>query len=473
MNIKGRKRLNQSDSIESNDSFGSKRIMAGSPFDFNRAEPSRVAEQPSLDPERAETSRQHVHALNTQFASWVQSQLQNHPDELWEDGVQDYLTHASHIMDKFNDVVDWLKANAAKEVEAKPGIVPHSTANESTFGKKNIDFLFGTKNSESTLGTNNTDSIFGSKNSGSIFGTKNNESVFGSKNSESSSRTKNSEPMSVTKNNESIFGTNSSESVFGIKNSESISGTKNSEPISGTKNSESIFGTKNSEPIFGTKNSESLFGTKNGESVLGIKSNELKFQLPETNMLTPAGSASSFSSAWSSGAQFKIQTPTLFGSQNSTPINRDPSEDADNDDEVEKPSSPSVKKSEEKGIVVVHEVKCKLYIKSTDPADKDTWKDKGVGQLSIKCKEGITKATKDSKPTVMVRNDVGRLLLNALIYPGIKTTLTKNAIVVILHSSDEATGNDSVAARTYLIRTKSEEERDKLVTAIQEYAPSI
>lgn len=30
--------------------------------------------------------------------SWVQTQLTNHPDELWEDGVRDYLSHASGIM---------------------------------------------------------------------------------------------------------------------------------------------------------------------------------------------------------------------------------------------------------------------------------------------------------------------------------------------------------------------------------------
>ena len=30
--------------------------------------------------------------------SWIQTQLKNHPDELWEDGVRDYLTHASNIM---------------------------------------------------------------------------------------------------------------------------------------------------------------------------------------------------------------------------------------------------------------------------------------------------------------------------------------------------------------------------------------
>jgi hypothetical protein len=33
------------------------------------------------------------------------------------------------------------------------------------------------------------------------------------------------------------------------------------------------------------------------------------------------------------------------------------------ENEEEQPSTPSVKKSEEKGVVVVHEVKCKLYVK--------------------------------------------------------------------------------------------------------------
>jgi nuclear pore complex protein Nup50 len=33
------------------------------------------------------------------------------------------------------------------------------------------------------------------------------------------------------------------------------------------------------------------------------------------------------------------------------------------DAEPEKPSSPSVKKAEEKGVVVVHETKCKVYVK--------------------------------------------------------------------------------------------------------------
>ncbi|KAA8522338.1 hypothetical protein F0562_013301 [Nyssa sinensis] len=329
--MKGTKRLAVSDSNnDTNDSaFQSKRIMAGSLFDVHRAESSQqqLMVTPPLDMRRAESSRQHVRALNTQFASWIQTQLQNHPDELWEDGVQDYLAHASNIMEKFSDVVNWLKANAVK---------------------------------------------------GESF------------------------------------------------------------PAEGSHAPQKKFVSESKE------NETNLFQEKSG--------------------IAPAGSIASFTTSWSSGVLFNNQTPFSFGSQSSVPLNRDASNDVDGEDDVEQPSSPSVKKTEEKGVIVVHEVKCKLYVKSSDPADKDAWKDKGTGQLSIKCKEGVSKGTKDSKPTILVRNDVGRVLLNALLYPGIKTNVQKNSIVAIFHTSGENDGSDnnSVVARTFLIRTKTEEDRNKL-----------
>lgn len=340
--MKGAIRFGVSDSAtDANDSaLQSKRIMAGSPFDFHRAEPSQqpVMTTPPLDVHRAESSRQHVRALNTQFASWVQTQLQNHPDELWEDGVQDYLTHASNIMEKFSDVVNWIKANAVK--------------------------------------------------------------------------------------------------------------------------------------------GESLSALGTAEKKLVPETNNIGGKLfQEKTSFAPPNTTSIFTTSWSSGALPISKTPIFFGSQSSVPISHDASEDADGENDAKEPGSPSLKKTEEKGIIVVHEVKCKLYVKSTDPADKDAWKDKGTGQLSIKCKEGIDKGTKESRPTIVVRNDVGRVLLNALLYPGIKTNPQKNSLVAIFHTSGEINGNDggnndSVVARTYLIRTKSEEDRNKLASAIQEYAPS-
>ncbi|KAM7531234.1 hypothetical protein LguiB_034644 [Lonicera macranthoides] len=345
--MKGTKRFGATDSnpITGDVAFQSKRVMLGSQFDFQRAEPSRQqsVETSLLDNRRAESSRQHVRALNTQFASWVQTQLQNHPDELWEDGVQDYLTHASSIMEKFSDVVNWLKANAAKS-ESLSAVGPTSTQKK---------------------------------------------------------------PVSENRDNE-------------------------------------------------------------------------KKSLSENINTAPAATTGGLSTSWTSGSLFNNQTPFSFGIQTSgvqSPnlFKLDASNDVDGEDDVEQPSSPSVKKSEEKGVIVVHEVKCKLYVKSSNPGDKDAWKDKGMGQLSIKCKEGVSKGTRDSKPTILVRNDVGKLLLNALLYPGIKTNVQKNSIVAILHTAEDG-GNDdsnngSPVAQTFLIRMKTAEDRNKLESAIQEYAP--
>ncbi|KAF5954480.1 hypothetical protein HYC85_007336 [Camellia sinensis] len=340
--MNGTKRLGGFDSNpETHDSlFQSKRIMAGSPFDDHRAEPSlqqSMETPPQLDMHRAELSRQHVRALNTQFASWVQTQLENHPDELWEDGVQDYLAHASNIMDQFRDVVNWLKANAVK------------------------------RESFSALGCHDAQK----------------------------------------------------------------------------------------------------------KLVPESKDNQIKPFWEKTGF-AQAGTTASFAPSWSSGVLFSNQTPFSFGSQGSALLKNDASNDED-DGDLKQPSSPSVKKAEEKGIIVVHEVKCKLYVKSSDPADKDAWKDKGTGQLAIKCKEGVNKGTRESKPTILVRNDVGKVLLNALLYPGIKTNMQKNSIVAIFHTAGDVGNNDSdsncVVARTFLIRTKTEEDRNKLAAAIQEYAP--
>lgn len=339
--MRGTKRFAPSDSKSfTNDSIQGKRIMAGSIFDSQKAEQSQpqTMKAPQLDMQRAESSRQHVRALNTQFASWVQTQLQNHPDELWEDGVQDYLNHSSTIKEKFSDIVNWLKANSSNgENKSAPG-------------------------SQAALKT------------------------LESENKESDGR---------------------------------LSFLKPAVPVA---------------------NSPSSFGVSSWSS----------------------GGTTPFSFGLQSSVQTQISVPVKNAAANDV---------QDTEDDVEQPSSPSVKKTEEQGVTVVHEVKCKLYVKSTDPADKDAWKDRGTGQLSIKCKEGVSKGTRESKPTILIRNDVGKILLNALLYQGIKTNLQKNSIVAIFHTSGDG-DNDDVVARTFLIRTKTEEDRNKLAAAIQEHAPA-
>ncbi|KAL0730724.1 hypothetical protein Bca4012_026818 [Brassica carinata] len=350
----------------------------------------------SLDKQRAELARKHVRALNNQFVSWVQIQLKNHPDELWEDGMNDYISHASNILEKFKDVVDWLKANKGKG----DSVSPESPGAE----KKQVAEV---KNNNVKPASN--DSLFASNSQPGLFST-NQSSNFSSSQSGSFP----SQPGVFTS---SPFGL-ASNSQTGSFSSSQFGLAKSSPP--NLFSSSQAGGISNSQPSFSFSNNQNPF---------------------------------------SSGV-----TPV------SIPAKRDSPEDADGEDEEPQPSSPSVKKTEEKGVTVVHEVKCKLYVKSNDPTDKGAWKDKGTGNLYIKCKEGVDKGTKESKPTILVRNDVGKLLLNALLYTGIKTSAQKNALVAIFHSSEDS--NENVTPRTFLIRTKTAEARDKLATAIQGYAPS-
>ncbi|RLM65014.1 uncharacterized protein C2845_PM16G16910 [Panicum miliaceum] len=318
--------------------------MDGPSFDVHRAESSHqhvMAGPATLDPRRAEAASKHVRALNNQFVSWVQLQLQNHPAELWEDGIKDYLSHASEIMEKFKDVVNWLRQNQAG---SKAVSSPSPQKDEKTNPPAADDSKLLVQPSSD-----------------------------------------NTQKAPVMVSSSSAFQSSSS---------------------------------------------------------------------PTPNLF-------SFPS--------KSQMPDFSGNQNAS----EASADADEDAEPEKPSSPSVKKAEEKGIVVVHEAKCKVYVKHDD-ATKG-WKDIGVGQLSIRSKEGAEKASKESTPTIVIRNDVGKILLNALIYKGIKMNVQKNTVASIFHTSDtqsDESSSGAVVARTYLFRLKNEEEATKLSTAIKENAPS-
>ncbi|RLM73352.1 nucleoporin NSP1 isoform X1 [Panicum miliaceum] len=429
----------------------SKRVMDGPSFDVHRAESSHqhvMAGPATLDPRRAEAASKHVRALNNQFASWVQLQLQNHPAELWEDGIKDYLSHASEIMEKFKDVVNWLRQN---QVGSKAVSSPSPQKDEKTNPPPADDSRLlvqpSSDNSQKAPVMASSSSAFQSSSSPTP-----NLFSFPSK-----SQTPNFSGMSGDKKNPSG---DSSKPAFQFGGNNVIFGDK--------KNTSG----DSSKPPF-------QFGANNG--IFGDKKNtpgdssKPTFQFGVNNGFSPSSAPSLFSSAAQS---FSSQSPPLFSMNQQSVIsgNQNASEasaEADEDAEPEKPSSPSVKKAEEKGIVVVHEAKCKVYVKDDD-ATKG-WKDIGVGQLSIRSKEGAEKASKESTPTIVIRNDVGKILLNALIYKGIKMNVQKNTVASIFHTSDAQSDDSSsgtVVARTYLFRLKNEDEATKLSTAIKENAPS-
>ncbi|KAJ6705638.1 RAN BINDING PROTEIN [Salix purpurea] len=459
--MKGAKRFAVSDSVpdSSDTALRNKRITAGFLFDVHRPEPSQqqLTPLPPLDVKRAESSQLHVRALNNQFASWVQTQLKNHPDELWEDGIRDYLAHASNIMEKFSDVVNWLKANAAKGVSVADSLttekksVPEIKNNERKLLEEKTVFALPSTSARFTSSWSSS-VVSGNESSGGVSSSSQSSSLFS--NGESSG------PFS-TNLSSGLFSNNQSSGFF--SNSQSFGLSSNNQSSGSLSSSQSTGALSNSQTPFSINQSTGAFS--NSHSLGALSNSQSPFSFNQ--------SSAAFSERQSLGVLSNSQTPFSFGGQSSIPTTHNTADDADDENELQQPGSPSVKKSEEKGIVTVHEVKCKLYVKSNDPAVKDTWKDKGTGQLSIKCKEGISKGTKESKPTIVIRNDVGKVLLNALLYPGIKTNPQKNSLVAIFHTAgDDSGNNDCVVARTFLFRMKTEEDRNNLATAIQEYAPS-
>ncbi|XP_039818178.1 nucleoporin NUP2-like isoform X2 [Panicum virgatum] len=428
----------------------SKRVMDGPSFDVHRAESSHqhvMAGPATLDPRRAEAASKHVRALNNQFASWVQLQLQNHPAELWEDGIKDYLSHASEIMEKFKDVVNWLRQNQA-------GSKAVSSPSPQKDGKTNPLAADDSK----LLGQPSSD----------------NAQKAPVMASSSSAFQNSSSPTPTLFSIPSKPQTPDFSGMFGDKKNTSGDSSKPAFQFGGNN---VIFGDKkntsgdSSKPPFQFGANNGIFGDKKN---MPGESSKPPFQFDVNNGFSASNAPSLFSN---SAAQiFSSQSPPLFSNQQSVLSgNQNASEasaDADEDAEPEKPSSPSVKKAEEKGIVVVHEAKCKVYVKHDD-ATKG-WKDIGVGQLSIRSKEGAEKASKESTPTIVIRNDVGKILLNALIYKGIKMNVQKNTVASIFHTSDaqsDESSSGAVVARTYLFRLKNEDEATKLSTAIKESAP--
>jgi len=468
MTTRGAKRAATSDPAAPD--LPSKRVMDGPSFDVHRAESSHqhvMAGPASLDPRRAEAASKHVRALNTQFASWVQLQLQNHPAELWEDGLKDYISHASEIMEKFKDVVNWLRQNQAGSiVVSSPSSLKDDKSNLPAADDSKLLVQPSSDNKQKAPIMASSSSSFQNSSLPNLFS------------SPSQQKTPDYSGMFADKKNTS---SDSSKPAFQFGGNNVIFGGKKDAPVDSSKPfqfgpNNGIFGDKkdttsdSSKPFhFGAN--KGIFGDKNTTS--GDSSNP--FQFGANNGFPTSNAPSIFSSI---GQSFNPQSPPLFSmnQQSVLPGNQNTSEasaDADEDAEPEKPSSPSVKKAEEKGVVVVHETKCKVYVKHDD-ATKG-WKDIGVGQLSIRSKEGTEKASKESTPTIVIRNDVGKILLNALIYKGIKMNLQKNTVASIFHTSDaqsSESAGDTVVARTYLFRLKNAEEATKLSTAIKENAPS-
>ncbi|CAI5467197.1 unnamed protein product [Closterium sp. Yama58-4] len=105
------------------------------------------------------------------------------------------------------------------------------------------------------------------------------------------------------------------------------------------------------------------------------------------------------------------------------------------EEEDQGPASPSVKRAEESGVDIVHEARAKIYVQKAKGEEGPAWKDKGSGTVIVKLHKGGASL----RASVLFRNDVGKVMLNAPLYKGITIMLKKNNITAVLQSCQDDT----------------------------------
>ena len=101
------------------------------------------------------------------------------------------------------------------------------------------------------------------------------------------------------------------------------------------------------------------------------------------------------------------------------------------DDEAERPPSPSLLREEDGSLQTLFECKAKLLFNINS-----SWSERGVGTLLLQ------RPTDGGAARLVMRNDTGKLMLNASLYRGIKPLLRQRGIVLGLHVAKE--GSDAV-----------------------------
>eukprot|EP00270_Netrium_digitus_P001023 TRINITY_DN11133_c0_g1_i1.p1 TRINITY_DN11133_c0_g1~~TRINITY_DN11133_c0_g1_i1.p1 ORF type:complete len:457 (+),score=99.30 TRINITY_DN11133_c0_g1_i1:89-1372(+) len=373
------------------------------------------ASSPGLDPVRAGVCLQKVQDLNTQFARWVRTQQEQHPSDVWLGGVSDYVSHATRLMDEFKDVVEYVKRAAAQE-KTDSGAAKGDPA-------------------ETSLKTRDK------------------------KSSPTETATKTKLPAQPFGSSSSLFSNFASQSSSGSASSTVTSTTMGAQAFGGFT---SLFG--NSQP----SSYPPLFTSLSSTASLSSSSSASFFTLPLSSSTSVASGLSFPSTAKPTspapvvGFSFPLQAPatTTFA-----PIQEE------EDEEAAAPSSPTkVAKAEEPGVRVLYEVDAKLFTQGGAG-----WNDMGQGLLSVKSYPPEAEG-KTSSIRIMFRNEVGKLLLNALLYSGMKADVSKNVVTVFL-ASTELSGSPQPASasgglKMYRIRMKLEAAAQEFSRVIITHAPA-
>lgn len=111
---------------------------------------------------------------------------------------------------------------------------------------------------------------------------------------------------------------------------------------------------------------------------------------------------------------------------------------------------------------MVYEAKCKVLFKTKEGG----WSERGVGNLQLRRSTQGPRAAR-----LLVRNDTGKLTLNASLYPTLKVSVKSKGLLMNLLNGVQPEGQAAAEGANQpvltMLRVKSEAEADKLKALIE------
>lgn len=185
------------------------------------------------------------------------------------------------------------------------------------------------------------------------------------------------------------------------------------------------------------------------------------FTMPAVGFPTPSFGAPSFEAipAFGFPAASGAGQGLVFASSSGAPAAVD-----DEDAEPERPPSPSLVKgsAEDEGERVLFESKTKLFF-----LQSGSWSERGVGRLQLRCPLVPSGAT---SARLLVRNDTGKLLLNAKLYAGLKVTKKPKCVVVQLFNAAAENAELTTPVAT-MLRLAADKDSVQLHNLLEENIP--
>uniref|UniRef100_A0A7S3QWS9 RanBD1 domain-containing protein n=1 Tax=Dunaliella tertiolecta TaxID=3047 RepID=A0A7S3QWS9_DUNTE len=352
----------------------SKRVRSEDGDDAADGSPHKVSkgEDPSL---RKATFKAYLKALNEQFSSWIQEQVSNHREELWSDGVRDYLDHADKILKDFQDVLTGAEKPAPSTTKSVTFGGTSTIGASPLFGAGGTDKPFGAS-SAATPSTEAPNKPAG----GGLFGSTNPFMFGGGASSAASTSSSAPAASSPTKGSSGAAGTTAPApaNVFGFPAASSGAASSSASATS----------------------SGSIFGQPGGFS----------FGQPTTNPFGGVGGAFSFGGA--AAANGAAPEPSSAGGQ-------------EEEEEAPQKYESEVVANDEAG-AIMYKAKAKMshYKRDSTPDGKPSgnWDSKGVGMVMLR-------APKDAaaKPFVTFTTEAGRVLYIANIAKDMKMIVNDSA----------------------------------------------